>query len=197
MISRKVIFAAIVIFVNILVLKICLGSFDVVSDIIKGFNYITGEFALGLYFASKTRAEYEEVRYWYIESLFLHWDLPYLLYLLFKTQGRRKWSMARCSRCNNNSHCKLSHLSLCVGLSLNATIYFQLNARSGGDGRGASRHLAWGILTLSFAWLPGLVVVIISATERQWDGTRKREKLSAVCGYILLILGWPLFAITM
>ena len=61
MISRKVILAAIVIFVNILVLKICLGSFDVVSDIIKGFNYITGEFALGLYFASKTRAEYEEV----------------------------------------------------------------------------------------------------------------------------------------
>ena len=62
MISRKVILSAIVIFFNILVLKICLGSFDVVSDIIKGFNYITGEFALGLYFASKTRAEYEEVR---------------------------------------------------------------------------------------------------------------------------------------
>ena len=95
------------------------------------------------------------------------------------------------------SHCQISSPSLCADLSLNASIYFQLNARSGGDGRGTSRHLAWGILTLSFAWLPGLVVVIISATERQWDGKTKWEKLSAVCGYILLILGWPLFAIMM
>ena len=52
----------IVSFLSVLLLKIVLGIFDVVSDFINGINFFTGDFALGLYFASQTRESYEEFK---------------------------------------------------------------------------------------------------------------------------------------
>ena len=49
------------IIIKIFILKICLGSFDVISDFVKGFNFFNGEFTLAIYFSSKTRAEFDEV----------------------------------------------------------------------------------------------------------------------------------------
>ena len=49
-------------FLSVLLLKIVLGTFDVVSDFINGINFFTGDFALGLYFASQTRELYEEFK---------------------------------------------------------------------------------------------------------------------------------------
>ena len=49
-------------FLGVLLLKIALGIFDVVSDFINGINFFTGDFALGLYYASQTREFYEEFK---------------------------------------------------------------------------------------------------------------------------------------
>ena len=45
--------------IQILILKVVLGVFDVGSDVINGYNFLSGQFLLGLYFASQTREEYD------------------------------------------------------------------------------------------------------------------------------------------
>ena len=44
---------------KIVIIKIGLGVLDVASDVTSAFNLLSGEFALGLYFASQTRELYE------------------------------------------------------------------------------------------------------------------------------------------
>ena len=73
--------------------KICLGIFDIATDFVTGYNSLSGEFSLGLYFASKTREFYEEAPYnpfWGSITLSLPW-LPGLLriaYLAHKQDWR-------------------------------------------------------------------------------------------------------------
>ena len=44
---------------KIILIKIGLGVIDVASDVASAFNLLSGEFALGLYFASQTRELYD------------------------------------------------------------------------------------------------------------------------------------------
>ena len=44
---------------KIVIIKIGLGVLDVASDVTSAFNLLSGEFALGLYFASQTRELYD------------------------------------------------------------------------------------------------------------------------------------------
>ena len=46
----------------VVLFKIVFGIVDVVTDFINGISYFTGDFALGLYFASQTRELYEEFK---------------------------------------------------------------------------------------------------------------------------------------
>ena len=45
--------------IKIIIFKVALGVFDVGSDIVNGYNFISGQFLLGLYFASLTREDYD------------------------------------------------------------------------------------------------------------------------------------------
>ena len=45
----------------VLMIKVCLGVFDVGSDVINGYNFISGMFKLGLYFASSTRDAFDQL----------------------------------------------------------------------------------------------------------------------------------------
>ena len=45
--------------VMVLILKVGLGIFDVGSDIVNGYNFLSGYFKLALYFASLTREEFD------------------------------------------------------------------------------------------------------------------------------------------
>ena len=68
-------------FVNVFIFKIVLGSFDVGTDVASGYNILSGQFALGLYFSSKTRELYNQApdnTIWGCLSLALVW-LPGLV----------------------------------------------------------------------------------------------------------------------
>ena len=68
-------------FVNVFIFKIVLGSFDVGTDVASGYNLLSGQFALGLYFSSKTRELYNQApdhTIWGCLSLALVW-LPGLV----------------------------------------------------------------------------------------------------------------------
>ena len=45
--------------IKILIFKVALGVFDVGSDIVNGYNFLSGQFLLGLYYASLTREDYD------------------------------------------------------------------------------------------------------------------------------------------
>ena len=47
--------------VMVFMMKVCLGVFDVGSDVINGYNFISGMFKLGLYFASSTRDAFDQL----------------------------------------------------------------------------------------------------------------------------------------
>ena len=47
--------------VMVLILKVGLGMFDVGSDIVNGYNFLSGYFKLALYFASLTREDYDQL----------------------------------------------------------------------------------------------------------------------------------------
>ena len=47
--------------VMVLILKVGLGLFDVGSDIVNGYNFLSGYFKLALYFASLTREDYDQL----------------------------------------------------------------------------------------------------------------------------------------
>ena len=49
-------------FIKVFILKITLSFLDVITDIINGFNFWSGEFSMGVYFVSKTRALYDKIR---------------------------------------------------------------------------------------------------------------------------------------
>ena len=49
-------------FIKVFILKITLSFLDVSTDIINGFNFWNGEFSMGVYFVSKTRALYDKIR---------------------------------------------------------------------------------------------------------------------------------------
>ena len=44
---------------TVLILKVILGFIDVSSDVINGTIMVSGEYKLGLYFASSTREDYD------------------------------------------------------------------------------------------------------------------------------------------
>ena len=69
----------------VLILKVILGFFDVISDGINGTIMVSGEYKLGLYFASGTREEYDllpDTTVWGYQTLCLPW-LPGLLRIIF------------------------------------------------------------------------------------------------------------------
>ena len=85
--------------VMVLILKVGLGMFDVISDIVNGYNFLSGYFKLALYFASITREEYDQLpdlsRLGY-PIIFLPW-LPGLLRIIFLVSsdmnfGNIKWT---------------------------------------------------------------------------------------------------------
>ena len=63
--------------VNLVLFKFILGIIDVTTDIVSGHNLISGQFLLGLYFASKTREDYKlnnrDYTPWGILTLFFVW----------------------------------------------------------------------------------------------------------------------------
>ena len=83
--------------VTVLIMKVCLGVFDVGSDFINGYNFISGMFKLGLYFATSTRDAFDQLpdmSAWGYPILIIPW-LPGLLRITFlaydvpwKTLGR-------------------------------------------------------------------------------------------------------------
>ena len=84
--------------VMIFFLKVILGIFDVISDIINGTIMVSGEYKLGLYFASGTREEYDllpDTTAWGYQTLCLPW-LPGLLRIIFLATdvqwGTLKWT---------------------------------------------------------------------------------------------------------
>ena len=84
--------------VTVLILKVILGTFDVSSDIINGTIMVSGEYKLGLYFASGTREEYDllsDTTVWGYQTLCLPW-LPGLLRIIFlatdEQWGKLKWT---------------------------------------------------------------------------------------------------------
>ena len=71
--------------VTVLLLKVILGTFDVSSDVINGTIMVSGEYKLGLYFASGTREDYDllpDPTVWGYQTLCLPW-LPGLLRIIF------------------------------------------------------------------------------------------------------------------
>ena len=71
--------------VMVLIIKVCLGVFDVGSDIVNGFNFISGMFKLGLYFATTTRDAFDQLpdmSAWGYPILIIPW-LPGLLRITF------------------------------------------------------------------------------------------------------------------
>ena len=90
--------------VVVLILKVGLGMFDVGSDIVNGYNFLSGSFKLALYFASITREEYDQLpdlsKLGYLIIL-LPW-LPGLLRMIFLVSsdmnlGNIKWAEVFCS----------------------------------------------------------------------------------------------------
>ena len=73
-------------FFKVFVLKVSLGIFDVVSDIVNGYNFLSGQFLLGLYFASQRREEYDllagSTAAWGYQTICLPW-LPGLFRISF------------------------------------------------------------------------------------------------------------------
>ena len=83
--------------VTVLILKVILGFLDVSSDIINGTIMVSGEYKLGLYFASGTREDYDllpDPTVWGYQTLCLPW-LPGLLRIIFLATdvewGKLKW----------------------------------------------------------------------------------------------------------
>ena len=72
--------------IQILILKVVLGVFDVGSDVFNGYNFLSGQFLLGLYFASQTREEYDllagSTATWGYQTICLPW-LPGLFRISF------------------------------------------------------------------------------------------------------------------
>ena len=84
--------------VVVLILKVILGTFDVISDVINGTIMVSGEYKLGLYFASGTREDYDllpDPTVWGYQTLCLPW-LPGLLRIIFLASdvqwGSLKWT---------------------------------------------------------------------------------------------------------
>ena len=81
----------------VLILKVILGIFDVSSDVINGTIMVSGEYKLGLYFASDTTEEYvllPDTTVWGYQTLCLPW-LPGLLRIIFLATdvqwGKLEW----------------------------------------------------------------------------------------------------------
>ena len=70
---------------NLLIFKFVLGFVDVTTDLVSGHNFISGQFLLGLYFASKTREEFnnnnQDYTPWGLLTIFFVW-FPGLLRIL-------------------------------------------------------------------------------------------------------------------
>ena len=90
--------------VMVLILKVGLGIFDVGSDIVNGYNFLSGYFKLALYFASITREDYDQLpdlsKLGY-PIILLPW-LPGLLRIVFLVSsdinlGNIKWTEVFCS----------------------------------------------------------------------------------------------------
>ena len=91
--------------VMVLILKVGLGIFDVGSDIVNGYNFLSGYFKLALYFASITREDYDQLpdlsKLGY-PIILLPW-LPGLLRIIFLVSsdmslGNVKWTeVFRCT----------------------------------------------------------------------------------------------------
>ena len=80
-------------FIKVFVLKVALGVFDVVSDIVNGCNFLSGQFLLSLYFASQTREEYDlltDSATWGYQTIALPW-LPGIFRIGF-IAFEEKWS---------------------------------------------------------------------------------------------------------
>ena len=58
----KLFLIILVTFIKVFILKITLSFLDISTDIINGFNFWSGEFSMGVYFVSKTRALYDKIR---------------------------------------------------------------------------------------------------------------------------------------
>ena len=85
--------------VTILIFKVALGIFDVGSDIVNGYNFLSGQFKLVLYFACVTREEYDQLpdlaKFGYL-IICLPW-LPGLLKILFLISLDSGWEGLRWS----------------------------------------------------------------------------------------------------
>ena len=82
----------------VFIMKVILGFFDVGSDVINGTIMVSGEYKLGLYFASGTREDYDllpDPTVWGYQTLCLPW-LPGLLRIIFLASdvqwGSLKWT---------------------------------------------------------------------------------------------------------
>ena len=89
--------------VMVLIMKVGLGMFDVGSDIVNGYNFLSGYFKLALYFGSITREEYDQqpdLSKLGYPIILLPW-LPGLLRIIFLVSsdmnlGNIKWTEIFC-----------------------------------------------------------------------------------------------------
>ena len=84
--------------VKIIVFKVVLGIFDVGSDIVNGYNFLSGQFMLGLYSASQTREEYDLLTNpvtWGYQTICLPW-FPGFLRIIFCACDT-KWKNVKCA----------------------------------------------------------------------------------------------------
>ena len=55
----------------------------------------------------------------------------------------------------------------------------------------------WGYQTLCLPWLPGLLRISFIAAEVKWTSLKCIVALKKIAGFVLLFIGWPLFAVFM
>ena len=57
------------------------------------------------------------------------------------------------------------------------------------------QYIAWGVTTITIAWLPGVVKTILLAIDMKWrEKSWARIPIDLICLFILALI-WPVFSI--
>ena len=187
------------------------GSFDVGTDLTLGYKILTGEFALGLYFSSKTRELYDKApgkTLWGCLVLMLVWvpgmnNKTFYLSSLFSLAITCFWGR----------FCFVKYIA--THAFLFTAIWgaeTKVNKEGGHTVISASliTFKETGILsevkkmntcTLNY-WpylmgLAGFVKVMFLAVNHSWKELTTKQKFTQVAKYALLCLIWPQFSILM
>ena len=82
-----------------------------------------------------------------------------------------------------------------IGGGFGLSLYFLADRDDPYNDRLYGAHLFWGVITLVLIWIPGLMNVMVIATEQEWRGIGCGQGMKRVVGYVFLIITWPLFSL--